>query len=158
MIAVLSPNISITKNTISHGKTIVNPLLAKIFRANKHIYLHFMSFLHIDMTEVVGILSHVRQELKAPLRLARFSVPRNRQAVRAECHTLPWRYSVAIEAIIARGTARVLLNQGGIGMPYVRNFRPQAHNSAARRGKNWSQSDSCDPRGGIAGWRGSAPR
>ena len=26
---------------------------------------------------------------KAPLRLARFSVPRNRQAVRAECHTLP---------------------------------------------------------------------
>ena len=26
---------------------------------------------------------------KAPLRLARFSVPRNRQAVRAECHILP---------------------------------------------------------------------
>ena len=28
--------------------------------------------------------------------------------------------------------ARVLLNQGGIGMQYVRNFCPQAHNSAAR--------------------------
>ena len=29
----------------------------------------------------------------------------------------------------------VLLNQGGIGMPYVRNFCPQAHNFAARREK-----------------------
>ena len=45
------------------------------------------------------------------------------------------RYSVAIDAIIASGNARVLLNQGGIGMPYVRNFCPQAHNSAARRKK-----------------------
>ena len=43
-------------------------------------------------------------------------------------------------------------------IPYVRNFCPQAHNSAARREKNRSQSDSCDPRCGIAGWRGSAPR
>ena len=41
------------------------------------------------------------------------------------------RYSVVIDAIIASGTARVLLNQGGIGMPYVRNFCPQVHNSAA---------------------------
>ena len=63
-IAVLSPNISITKSIISHGNTIVNPLRAKMFRANKHIYyLHFISFLHIDMTQVVGILSHVRLEL-----------------------------------------------------------------------------------------------
>ena len=68
------------------------------------------------------------------------------------------RYSVAIDAIIASGTARVLLNHGGIGMPYVRNSCQQAHNSATRREKNLSQSDPCDPRGGIAGWRGSAPR
>ena len=41
-----------------------------------------------------------------------------------------------------------MLNQGGIGKPYVRNFCPQAHISEAR--KNRSPSDSCDPRGGIA--------
>ena len=45
------------------------------------------------------------------------------------------RYSVAIDAIIASGTARVVLNQCGIGMSDVRNFCPQAHNSAARREK-----------------------
>ena len=33
------------------------------FGANKNIYLHFMSFLHIDMTQVVEILPQVRQEL-----------------------------------------------------------------------------------------------
>ena len=32
------------------------PLLAKFFRGNINIYLHFMSLLHIDMTEVVKIL------------------------------------------------------------------------------------------------------
>ena len=93
----------------------------------------------------------------APLRLARFSVPRNRRAVWAECHCRA-RYSVAIDAIIASGTARVLLNHGGIGMPYVRNFCPKAHNSAARRERNRFESDSCDPPCGIDGWRGSAPR
>ena len=34
----------------------VNPLLAKFFIGNINIYLHFMSQLHIDMTEVVQIL------------------------------------------------------------------------------------------------------
>ena len=34
----------------------VNPLCAKLFRGNKNIYLHYMSFLHIDMTQVVEIL------------------------------------------------------------------------------------------------------
>ena len=34
-----------------------------IFSGNKNIYLHFMSFLHIDMTQVVEILLQVRQEL-----------------------------------------------------------------------------------------------
>ena len=38
-------------------------LHAKFFRGNKNIYLHFMSFLHIDMTQVVEILPQVRQEL-----------------------------------------------------------------------------------------------
>ena len=40
-----------------------NPLHAKFFRGNKNIYLHFMLFLHIDMTQVVEILPQVRQEL-----------------------------------------------------------------------------------------------
>ena len=34
----------------------VNPLHAKYFRGNKNIHLHFMSLLHIDITQVVGIL------------------------------------------------------------------------------------------------------
>ena len=32
-----------------------NPLHAKFVRGNKYIYSHFMSFLHIDMTQVVEI-------------------------------------------------------------------------------------------------------
>ena len=39
----------------------INPLHAKIFGGNKNIYLHFMSFFHIDMTQVVGIVPQVRQ-------------------------------------------------------------------------------------------------
>ena len=39
----------------------VNPSRAKFFRRNQNIYLHFMSFLHIDVTQVVEILSQVRQ-------------------------------------------------------------------------------------------------
>ena len=42
---------------------IFNPLHVKFFRGNKNIYLRFMSFLHIDMTQVVEILPQVRQEL-----------------------------------------------------------------------------------------------
>ena len=38
-------------------KDVINPLRVKFFRGNKNIYLHFMSFLHIDMTQVVEILS-----------------------------------------------------------------------------------------------------
>ena len=41
----------------------INPLCAKFFRRNKNIYLHFMSFLHIDMTEEVEIIPQGRQEL-----------------------------------------------------------------------------------------------
>ena len=46
---------------ISAG-TKINPLHAKLFRVNKHIYLHFMSFLHIDTMQVVEILPQIRQE------------------------------------------------------------------------------------------------
>ena len=40
----------------------VNLLRAEFFRENKNIYLHFMSFLHIDMIQVVEIIPQVRQE------------------------------------------------------------------------------------------------
>ena len=40
----------------------VNPLRAKFFRGNINIYLHFVSFLHIGMAQVVEILPQVRQE------------------------------------------------------------------------------------------------
>ena len=40
----------------------INPLRAKFFRASINIYLYFVSFLHIDMTQVVEILPQIRQE------------------------------------------------------------------------------------------------
>ena len=40
----------------------INPLRAKFFRGNINIYLHFVSFLHIDPTQVVEILPQIRQE------------------------------------------------------------------------------------------------
>ena len=39
-----------------------NLLRAEFFRGNKNIYLYFMSFLNIDMTQVVEIILDVRQE------------------------------------------------------------------------------------------------
>ena len=39
-----------------------NPLRAKFFRENINIYLHFVSYLHIDTTKVVEILPQLRQE------------------------------------------------------------------------------------------------
>ena len=41
-------------------KVILTPLRAKFFRGNINIYLHFMSLLHIDMTQVRKILPQVR--------------------------------------------------------------------------------------------------
>ena len=41
---------------------LINPLRAKFFRGNINIYLHFVSFLHIDATQVFGILPQIRQE------------------------------------------------------------------------------------------------
>ena len=49
---------SIKINSISF----INPLCAKFFRGNINIYLHFVSFLQIDTTQVVEILPQVRQE------------------------------------------------------------------------------------------------
>ena len=40
----------------------LNPLHAKLFRGNINIYLHFVSFLHIDTTQVVEIFPQIRQE------------------------------------------------------------------------------------------------
>ena len=40
----------------------VNPLRAKFFRGSINIYLYFVSFLHIDTTQVVEILPQIRQE------------------------------------------------------------------------------------------------
>ena len=40
---------------------IINPLRAKFLRENINIYLHFMSFLHTDKTQVVEIPPWVRQ-------------------------------------------------------------------------------------------------
>ena len=37
-----------------------NPLHAKFFRGNKNTYLHYMSFLHTDMTQVVEILPQAK--------------------------------------------------------------------------------------------------
>ena len=40
----------------------LNHLRAKFFRGSINIYLHFVSFIHIDTTQVVEILSQIRQE------------------------------------------------------------------------------------------------
>ena len=41
---------------------LINPLCAEFFRGNINIYLHFVSFLHIDVAQVVEILPQIRQE------------------------------------------------------------------------------------------------
>ena len=41
----------------------INRLRAKFFRGNINIYLHFVSFLHIDMTQILKILPEVREGL-----------------------------------------------------------------------------------------------
>ena len=40
----------------------LNPLCVKFFRENMNIYLHFVSFLHIDTTQVAEILTQIRQD------------------------------------------------------------------------------------------------
>ena len=41
---------------------ITYPLRAKIFRGNINIYLHFVSFRHIDVTQVVEIIPQIKQD------------------------------------------------------------------------------------------------
>ena len=41
----------------------LNPLRANIFRGNRNIYLHFMSFLDFDMTQEVEIIVQIRKKL-----------------------------------------------------------------------------------------------
>ena len=50
-------DVSILFNEISK-----NLLHAKFFRENINIYLHFVSYLHIDTTQVIEILPQIRQE------------------------------------------------------------------------------------------------
>ena len=44
------------------GAHYFNPLRAKFFRGDINIYLHFMSLLHIDMTQVVEIRPQISHE------------------------------------------------------------------------------------------------
>ena len=53
-----SPYASFSSSSVN--MSLFNPLHAKFFRVNINIYLHFMSFLHIDMTQVLKILTQVR--------------------------------------------------------------------------------------------------
>ena len=46
----------------SNDIELLHPLHAKFFRGNINIYLHFVSFLHIDVSEVFEILPQIRQE------------------------------------------------------------------------------------------------
>ena len=47
--------------TILSQPQCVNPLHAKFFCGNINIYLHFMSLLHIDLTQVLKTLPQVRE-------------------------------------------------------------------------------------------------
>ena len=46
----------------ANRRDIINPLRAEFFRGNINLYLHFVSFLHIDTTQVIEILPQIRQE------------------------------------------------------------------------------------------------
>ena len=54
--------VSSKKIKIEMSWSSINPLRANFFRGNINIYLHFVSFLHIDTTQVVEILPQIRQE------------------------------------------------------------------------------------------------
>ena len=47
---------------VSKSLLLINPLCAIFFRGNINIYSHFVSFFHIDTTQVVEILPQIRQE------------------------------------------------------------------------------------------------
>ena len=45
-----------------HAAHNLNPLRAKFFRESINIYLHFVSYLHIDATQVAEIFPQIKQE------------------------------------------------------------------------------------------------
>ena len=49
-------------SVVSAERVMVNPLRAEFFRGNINICLYFVSFLHIDTTQVVEILPQISQE------------------------------------------------------------------------------------------------
>ena len=56
--------VMVTSHADSYYYTLyLNPLHAKFFRENKNIFLHFMSFFSIDITQAVENFSQPRQEL-----------------------------------------------------------------------------------------------
>ena len=57
----MNADMSISSAGPQYKNKVLN-LYVLIFSENKNIYLHFMSFLHIDMAQVVDILPQVRQE------------------------------------------------------------------------------------------------
>ena len=52
--------IGMSKMACSVSQCTFNPLRAKFFRVNLNMYLHFMSFLLIDMTKALKILPQIR--------------------------------------------------------------------------------------------------
>ena len=61
-LTVMGPRLNIKTAFPRYGDSHINPLRAKFFRGNINIYLHFVSFLHVDITQVVEILPQIRQE------------------------------------------------------------------------------------------------
>ena len=58
----LTPRCITQQNIVRTLCVFLNPLRAIFFRENINIYLHFVSFRHIDATQVVEILPQIRQE------------------------------------------------------------------------------------------------
>ena len=54
--------ISFVEYVLRRMHILINPLRSKFFRRNINIYLHFVSFLPVDKTQVVEILPQIRQE------------------------------------------------------------------------------------------------
>ena len=60
IVKLLAKEFGLTAWGMLYWVYIINPLRAKFFRGNINMYLHFMSFLHIDLTQVLKILPQVR--------------------------------------------------------------------------------------------------
>ena len=50
------------RSDVENSQAGINSLRAKFFNININLYLQFISFLYTDMTQVLEILLHVRQE------------------------------------------------------------------------------------------------